>query len=230
MSLAMRRTSICCVSWSDTGAASLRTCPGYCWSPWFHGSSVRSLLLPTKPRRPVSRVITVFCSSLPAVIASCDRSASWPASRWPRTATISSTKAAPRISVITPVTRTTRAVIPRWWMKGVFRMRKGAPLWAPLRHCNPSAGRRPAPIWGLFLGRLFEDQTEVVEQLALEAHAVRADARGEREPEVPRVGVAPGGNRGPKAPPREVLRQEPRLEERLLEARLGEAPPPLLDR
>src|SRR4051795_12592101 len=215
MSLAMRRTSICCVGSSDTRAASLRTWPGYCWSPWFHGSSVRSLLLPTKPRSPVSRVITVFCSSLPAVIASCDRSASWPASRWPRTATISSTKAAPRISVITPVTRTTRAVIPRWWMKGVFRMRKGAPLWAPLRHCNPSAGRRPAPIWRLFLGRLLEDQTEVVEQLALEADAVRADPRGNREPEVPA---------------REVFRQEPRLEERLLEARLGEALAPLLDR
>src|SRR4051812_36523696 len=159
--------------------------------------------------------MTDFCSSLPAVIASCERSASWPASRWPRTATISNTNAAPRIRVMTPVTSTTRAVIPRWWMKGVFRMRNSAPLWAPLRHCNPSAGRRPAPIWGLFLGRLLEDQPEVVEQLALEADAVRADPRGEREPEVPA---------------REVLRHEPRLEERLLEARLGEALAPLLDR
>src|SRR3954451_6291954 len=214
MSLAMRRTWVCCAGSSDTSAASRRTWPGYCWSAWFHGSSVLSLPLPTKPRRPFSRVITDFWSSLPAVIASCERSASCPASRWPRTATIRRTKAAPRISVITPVTRTTRAVIPRWCLKSVFRMRKGAPLRTPSGHCNPSGGRRPAPVRGLRLGRLLEDQPKVVEHLALEADAVRAHARREREPEVPA---------------REVLRHEARLEQRLLEARLGEARAPLLD-
>src|SRR3954454_15333849 len=196
MSLAMRRTWVCCAGSSDTSAASRRTWPGYCWSAWFHGARGRPVALPTKPRRPFSRVITDFWSSLPAVIASCERSASWPASRCPRTATISSTNAAPRISVVAPLTRTTRAVIPRWCLKSVFRMRNGAPLRTPSATVTRAAGGDQPPFLDSCLGRLLEEQPEVVEQLGLEADAVRADSRGEREPEVPA---------------REVLRHEPRL-------------------
>src|SRR4051794_8830635 len=54
----------------------------------------------------------------------------------------------------------------------------------------------------------------VLEQLALEAHAVRADARSEREPEV--------GAGGP-------TRREAQLQQRLLEARCREALAPLTD-
>src|SRR3954454_19791356 len=84
---------------------------------------------------------------------------------------------------------------------------------APSSHCNPARGRRPAFSRGL--GRLLEDQPEVVEQLPLEADAVRAHARREREA---------------KIPAREVLRHELGLQQRLLQTRLGEALAPLLDR
>src|SRR5439155_23725909 len=70
---------------------------------------------------------------------------------------------------------------------------------------------RPRPL----AGRLLEREPEVLEQLALEADAVGADPRREGEAE---VGA------------REPARDEPRLEERLLEARGGEPLPPALDR
>src|SRR4051794_38669753 len=72
-----------------------------------------------------------------------------------------------------------------------------------------------SPSGGGFSGGLLEDQAEVVEQLALEADAVRADPRREGEPEVPA---------------REVLGHETGLQKGLLEARLREALAPLLDR
>src|SRR3954466_11463141 len=93
-------------------------------------------------------------------------------------------------------------------------MGKTRHLRAHLSHCNPSGGPRPAPLTR-FLRGLLEHEPEVIEQLALEADAVRADARGEGEPEV----LA-----------RQVLRHELRLEQGLLEARLGEPLSPLLDR
>src|SRR3954462_6821381 len=71
-----------------------------------------------------------------------------------------------------------------------------------------------SPSGGGFSGGLLEDQAEVVEQLALEADAVRADPRREGEPEVPA---------------REVLGHETGLETGLLEARLPESFARLLD-
>src|SRR5215213_11926454 len=62
---------------------------------------------------------------------------------------------------------------------------------------------------------LLEDEPEVVQQLALEADAVGADARRERQPEV-----------GAGQPPR----NQARLQQRLSQAALGEALAPLADR
>src|SRR5438874_1796408 len=100
-------------------------------------------------------------------------------------------------------------------MKGLFRMRKVRRV----GRIRATVTRGPGAHQPLFgwprLGGLLEHQAEVVEQLALEADAVRADARGEREAEVPAG---------------QVLRHEAGLEKGLLEARLGEALAPLLDR
>src|SRR5215207_3939942 len=62
---------------------------------------------------------------------------------------------------------------------------------------------------------LLEHETVMLQQLAFKADAVRADARGERQPEV--------GARQPS-------RHQPELEEALAPARLGEPRSPLLDR
>src|SRR3954466_13016280 len=86
-----------------------------------------------------------------------------------------------------------------WRAAGMRRSKNRAPVAPSLRRC------------GLF----FEDQPEMVHQLALEADAFRAHSGGEREAELAA---------------RRPLRHEPRLDERLAPARLAETGAPLLDR
>src|SRR5207245_2812362 len=76
--------------------------------------------------------------------------------------------------------------------------------------------RRPASARGVLLlgSRLLEHEPIVVEQPSLEAHAVGADARGERKPKV-RAG--------------QPSRNKPKLEQRLLQAWVGEPSSPLTD-